>query len=160
MSQKIKSKDLSYDQNLPPFLQRLRAQNTGSGDAARREREIARPRKQHIVDQEDEPTIVDESGEQISRSELEKRNVVEKNAPNSSTEELSRPEGTSKTIKPFQKDLTNATSIAKKRKVVKVIGDDSTAEGAEHGTPSVRTVKAAKKKSKPIRLAFDEDDGS
>lgn len=149
---KIKSKDLSYDQNLPPFLQRLRAQNAGRGDADRHEREIARPKKAHVADEEDEPTIVDESGEVVTPSDLKKRSETE-----SAT--LHDPINASSTTKEPQKDLVDASKVSKKRKVAKMIGADASDEPREQHPPTqIASKTVPKKKSKPIKLAFNEED--
>ena len=71
--EKIKSKDLSYDSTLPPFLQRLRAQNSGNGDSDRHEREIARPKGKKDPNDDDGPTVVDEAGETLSKEDVEKQ---------------------------------------------------------------------------------------
>ena len=72
---KIKAKDLQYDNSLPPFLQRLHAQNAGRGDQDRHERPLARPKRAKDHDEDDEPTVVDEAGETVSKAELEKINA-------------------------------------------------------------------------------------
>ena len=69
---KIKAKDLQYDNSLPPFLQKLHAQNAGIGDQDRHERPLARPQRARTHDEDDEPTVVDEAGETVSKAELEK----------------------------------------------------------------------------------------
>lgn len=61
---KITPKNLSYDSSLPPFLQRLRSENAGTGDG-RHERAIARPKRARNAEDEedDEPTyVLDEDG--------------------------------------------------------------------------------------------------
>ncbi|KAK3111465.1 hypothetical protein LTR53_013252, partial [Teratosphaeriaceae sp. CCFEE 6253] len=71
MSNKIKAKDLSYDSALPPFLQRLHDQKAGRGDTDRHEHALARPRKAKDHDEDDGPTVVDDSGETVSKEQYE-----------------------------------------------------------------------------------------
>lgn len=171
MSGKIKSKDLSYDQSLPPFLQRLRAHNTGygdDGDPDRHERPLARPKKAKNPDEDDGPTFVDESGETVSKEDYEKQlkgNAEGEEGEGNVTGELKgdgKPEASgalpADSAPRVEQKVTDGTAV-KKRKVAKVIGDEDEADGAEKSGPS-KLVKKAKKKAKPIKLAFDEDEGT
>jgi hypothetical protein len=163
---KIKSKDLSYDSSLPPFLQRLRAQNTGygdDGDPDRHERPLARPKKAKNPDDDDGPTFVDESGETVTKEDYEKQlrgdAEGEEDAGNV-TGELKgdgKPEasGALPGLRVEQK-LTDGAAV-KKRKMAKVVGEDEE-EGTEKSTTQ-KAPKKAKKKAKPIKLAFDDDEG-
>lgn len=70
MSQKISTKNLHYDQTLPPFLARLRNQHTAAiGDGPdpllAAHRRAAKPRDPADVDQ-DAPVIVDEQGHVVA----------------------------------------------------------------------------------------------
>lgn len=171
MSDKIKSKDLSYDTTLPPFLQRLHNQNAGRGDADRHERAIARPKKAKDPSDDDGPTVVDESGETLSKDEVEKLtkqaeqgiedtvNVTGELDP--ATEPTAS--GALPDLKVSESKVTDGTAM-KKRKVAKVIGtdddDDDAATKFEAGAAKgvARAVKKANKKSKPLKLAFDEEE--
>lgn len=176
MSGKIKSKDLSYDSSLPPFLQRLRAQNTGygdDGDPDRHQVPLARPKKAKNPDDDDGPTFVDESGELVSKADYERQ--LKGDAPGEDTGDNvageskgdSKPEA-SGTLpadsKPrVEQKLTDGNAV-KKRKVAKVVGDEeeddsSKPTGAEKDI-APKAVKKAKKKAKPIKLAFDDDEGT
>lgn len=167
----IKSKDLSYDSSLPPFLQRLRAQNTGygdDGDPDRHERPLARPKKAKNPDDDDGPTFVDESGETVTKEDYEKQlkgdAEGEEDAGNV-TGELKgdgKPEASGALPGPrVEQKLTDGAAV-KKRKMAKVVGEDeedgpagsSVDKGAAQKAP-----KKAKKKAKPIKLAFDDDEG-
>lgn len=176
MSGKIKSKDLSYDSSLPPFLQRLRAQNTGygdDGDPDRHERPLARPKKAKNPDDDDGPTFVDESGELVSKAEYEKHlkgEVEGEETGGNVTGELKgdgKPEASgalpADSTPRVEQKLTDGTA-AKKRKVAKVVGDDDEDDSSKPAsadkdtTPKV--VKKAKKKARPIKLTFDDDEGT
>jgi len=172
MSGKIKSKDLSYDSTLPPFLQRLRAQNTGygeDGDPDRHQVPLARPKKAKNPDDDDGPTLVDESGEMVSKDEYERQLKGEETGDNvtGQLEGDGKPEASGASpadSKPrIEQKLTDGTAV-KKRKVAKVVGDEeedgsSKPAGAERDI-APKAVKKAKKKAKPIKLAFDDDEGS
>ncbi|KAK4505728.1 hypothetical protein PRZ48_003693 [Zasmidium cellare] len=169
MSDKIKSKDLSYDSSLPPFLQRLRDQNAGRGDTDRHERAIARPKKSKDPNEDDGPTVVDESGETLSKDEVEKLTKQ----PEPGIEDTENVKGeidpatepkASGALPDTKKNVTDGATT-KKRKVAKAIGEDDDDEevatekpkdGAENGV--TKSVKKAKKKAKPVKLAFDDEE--
>lgn len=169
MSGKIKSKDLSYDSSLPPFLQRLRAQNTGYGDDRdpdRHEQPLARPTKAKNPDDDDGPTVIDESGETISKEDYEKqlKGDAEGEEEGNVKGELKgdgKPEASgalpADSAPRVEQKVTDGAAV-KKRKAVKVVGDDTEADPkADESAPS-QPAKKAKKKAKPIKLAFDDDD--
>lgn len=173
MSGKIKSKDLQYDSTLPPFLQRLRAQNTGYGpdkDPDRHEQQGIRPKKAKNPDDDDGPTVVDESGETLSKEDYAKLSAAgeksDETASGTVTGDLTgdgKPEASG--ALPAGKGAEKVTDgvAQKKRKVAKVIGDDdaedakATKDGEDASTK--KTAKKPKKKAKPIKLAFDDEDG-
>jgi hypothetical protein len=183
-SDKIKSKDLSYESSLPPFLQRLHAQKAGLGDQDRHERPIARPKRVKAHEDEDEPTVVDESGETVSKEDFEKMtSAAGQDGQAEPLKEGGNVKGTLKggdealvsgalpdasTSHKTDQKVTDGTTT-KKRKVAKVVGDDDgkddeTTGDATDGKKDESTVKHAvkriKKKAKPIKLAFDDgDDG-
>ncbi|EMC97945.1 hypothetical protein BAUCODRAFT_146546 [Baudoinia panamericana UAMH 10762] len=181
MSGKIKSKDLQYDSTLPPFLQRLHDQNAGRGDSDRHERPIARPKRARDPDEDDDgPTVVDESGETVSKDDLEQ--LTKPGTESASVSEdvggsISGDVHTDAAPKASGALPVNGESHAlrkvtdglttKKRKAAKVVGDDQAkdegAESAEKGkSSSSRGGKApakTKKKPKAVKLAFNDDDG-
>ena len=171
---KIKSKDLQYESALPPFLQRLHAQKAGLGDQDRHERPVARPKRSKAHDEEDEPTVVDESGETVSKDELTKLREqadddAEENVKGQSIDANAEPPMASGAIQDDEqrmpKQIVSDGTATKKRKVAKVVGeddDDSKAAGdeaqdAEESTTR-KVAKKGKRKSKPIKLAFANDE--
>lgn len=171
MSEKIKSKDLSYDSSLPPFLQRLHDKNAGRGDTDRHERPIARPKKSKDPNEDDGPTVVDESGETLSKDEVEKlTNSTEPGIGDSEnvTGELDptaepKASGALPSDKASENTVTDGIAT-KKRKAAKVIGQEedvdqevSDATGKKEKT-GVKTAKKIRKKAKPIKLAFDDEE--
>lgn len=183
MSDKVKSKDLSYDTTLPPFLQRLHAQNAGR-DTDRHERPIPRPKGVKDTNEDDGPTVVDESGETISKEEYEQLTKASADDSHpldggdvggSVTGTLENADEAKVSGALLDKDdaverrqgeqrVTDGLAT-KKRKAVKIIGDeDSTevevGEEEEKETSTVKKVaKKTKKKTKPIKLAFDNEEG-
>lgn len=164
MSGKIKSKDLQYDSTLPPFLQRMKAQNSGYGDDRdpdRHETPIARPKKAKNPDDDDGPTMVDESGDTVSKADYEKKlkGDAEGEEDGGSNPQASGalPSGGAPKS---EKTISDGTAV-RKRKVAKVIGgddaDDAKGDGAEKGS-APKAVKKAKKKAKPVKLSFDDDE--
>lgn len=178
MSGKIKSKDLQYDSSLPPFLQRLRAQNSGygdDGDPDRHERPLARPKKAKNPDEDDGPTVVDESGETMTNEEYEKqlKGTAEGEEEGGNVTGELKGDGLPEASGALPADsgprveqkVTDGTAV-KKRKVGKVVGDDdeddnndTKDDAAEKGTVK-KIAKKAKKKAKPIKLAFEDEEGT
>ncbi|KAK4631609.1 hypothetical protein CLAFUW4_03014 [Fulvia fulva] len=177
MSDKIKSKDLSYDSALPPFLQRLHDQNAGRGDTDRHERAIARPKRAKDPNEDDGPTVVDDSGETLSKAEVEKLTAdtaPKDDAPGVSgdidpdaepkvsgalpAEEQSVSTKASGAHRTDQK-VTDGTA-QKKRKLGKAIGDDENAatEDSKDQESSTKVFRKVKKKAKPVKLTFDDDE--
>ena len=170
MSGKIKSKDLSYDQSLPPFLQRLHAQKAGRGDTDRHERDITRPKRAKDPNDDDGPTVVDESGETLTKDEVQHLtgksddtiNAIGNEAGDGNPQASSDPVDTqsaenAKELKRPEQKLTDGTA-QKKRKAAKVVGDEEDG-GQGSGEQATKIMKKTKKKAKAIKLAFDADDG-
>jgi hypothetical protein len=176
-SDKVKSKDLSYDNSLPPFLQRLHAQKAGLGDQDRHERPVARPKRAKAYEEEDEPTVVDESGETVSKADLEKMtanpDLQTDDDGGNVTGKLDDPGEAlaagalqdQATVPRSDQKVTDGTAT-KKRKVAKVVGGENDAPNQEDTATTKdedesRAKKATKKtmkKMKPIKLAFDDAD--
>ena len=169
---KIKSKDLSYESTLPPFLQKLHAQKAGRGDLDRHEQPIARPKRAKAHEEEDEPTVVDEAGETISKAELEKLTGPEGSDVDSGDEKVKTVDDESAEtngsgaiqdrLQRVDQKVTDGTAT-KKRKAAKVVGEDEDgpatveSEVRQESNPT-KIIKKAKKKAKPIKLAFNDDD--
>lgn len=166
-SDKIKSKDLSYTSELPPFLQRLHAQKAGRGDTDKHEFQVARPKREKNPDDDDGPTIVDESGENVSKEDFQKLGAAE-TVGNAVTGEVTSEEPKSSGALPDEagagrkgkENVTDGTA-AKKRKVGKVVGEDEPGDQGKDDEKdeggAKKAVKKAKKKAK-VKLAFDDGD--
>ena len=170
----IKSKDLTYEAELPPFLQRLHDQQAGR-DPDRHERQIARPTRSRLTDADDAPTIVADTGETVTTDELQ--NLLANQGPSASvggtvTGDLEEAEPKASTARSKENDggkkaeskqkVTDGTAV-KKRKLAKVIHADGPSDGSEKHTAECgaeasnkKPVKQVKKRAK-VKLAFDDD---
>lgn len=156
MSGKIKSKDLSYSADLPPFLQRLHAQNAGFGD--RHERPIARPKKEKDPGDDDGPTMIDESGDTVTKEDLAKlTSKLEAEPPKDQPESDRTTSAVLSEGAGLKQQEAEAGKSQKKRKAVKVIGDDEAPSEPEGKEAHPKVAKKPKKKSRPIKLAFDDE---
>ncbi|KAF7552736.1 hypothetical protein G7Z17_g4136 [Cylindrodendrum hubeiense] len=164
MPPKITSKNLSYDTSAPPFLAALRAQASGASGPdpllAAQRRSVKK--RSSSEDAEDVPLVVDEDGNVVSHLEVDKDGVVVKD--NQDHDALvDAPENET------PKEPDSKVSIGgRKRKVGKVIGDsadqpaekDAAGKGRKDGEAKEGTKdRKPKKKSKKIKLSFDEDEG-
>ena len=80
------AKNLSYNKEDPSFLRKLKAEHGGD----RSNVQIARPKKDRLKtgdDDEDEPTMVDEHGENLGKEEWEKMLKDEKDGGTVETDE-------------------------------------------------------------------------
>ncbi|KAA8567613.1 hypothetical protein MFRU_010g02510 [Monilinia fructicola] len=182
---KITPKNLTYNGALPPFLQRLQSNASGS---ARHDPRAARPTKQKDEDEEreSEPVVFDEgSGETLSREEWEQREKEREEKGKEGGEEDGG-EGTREAKGEVAKSKTTVTETAvigasKKRKVGRIIGalgdeeeklvqaDDESYEGKDNGeaksegrskagTEEKKKARVAAKKGKKIKLSFGDDE--
>ena len=154
----------------PAFLRRLRGE-VGGQDSARHERPLARPRKPKTPNEDDDdaPTYVDEdSHDVVSKDEYEA--LIEKEGsikPGCETaadtlsdadhkrQEPSASNGASEAATPREHVATIGSSS--KRRLAKVIGEEETQPGEQDEVQSKRSQKPKAKRSKKIKLSFDED---
>lgn len=177
MAQKITSKNLSYDDSLPPFLARLRNQHASSSAepdpilASRRR--AAKPRSAS-EEAEDGPLVVDEEGVTVSGVTVGKDGTVTKDQDNEEDgKDKSRNTG-GETEKGKAENVA-AIGAGKKRKVGKIVGgadQDEEGEGnvkaasEDMGTAKTKkddnkkeASKGGKKKAKKIKLSFGDEEG-
>ncbi len=171
------AKNLSYNKQEPSFLRKLRAEHGGD----RSNVQFARPKKERLKTgdgDEDEPTIVDEHGESLGKGEWEEMLKQEKvggnecmgkqgGAADGNKKESSETPAKSM-LASKEKQQVAEIGANKKRKVVKVVGEDT---GSDEATKEHKLADAdrdekkdacstVKKKTKKIKLSFDEpDDG-
>jgi hypothetical protein len=159
----IKSKDLTYDKNAsqPAFLQRLRDQNSAISSTGRHEQPIARAQRPKNNDDDDAPTyVVEGSSETLSKAEYEKLTSGE-------TEDLTGDSPKASGALPDEDDggptrasvTVDAGKATKKRKMAKVVGGDDEDEATPKDTSKDESKpKKLKKKGKPIKLSFGDDE--
>ncbi|KPI35510.1 uncharacterized protein AB675_11013 [Cyphellophora attinorum] len=169
------SQKLEFTKQEPSFLRRLREEHGGP----RNNVQAPRPKKDRLRtgdDDEDEPVIVDESGENVvAKEEWEgmlkrEKEGVEAEAGRDDDVEKADEAVASAMAKEVQKAEIGTT---KKRKVVKVIGqeepadtpkskrDDQSATTTSDGTDKAQAVpepSKPRKKAKKIKLSFDDPD--
>ncbi|QYT03193.1 DUF4604 domain-containing protein [Trichoderma simmonsii] len=176
MSQKINSKNLSYNSSLPPFLAALRAQASGASgpDPILSAQRRGGKKRSSSEEAEDNPLIVDEDGNTIGDFKVNKDGTVEE-TPNEEAEKDAKDGALdaeqNKTNK-GELEPAKASIGGRKRKVGKVIGDDAHDDAAEPSTEKKTEAtkkgtddaeqasnRKTKKKAKKIKLSFDEDEG-
>ena len=179
MSQKVTSKNLSYNSSLPPFLAALRAQAGGAPgpDPILANQRRSAKKRSSSEEAEDAPLVVDEHGNAVS-VEVGKDGEVKEKPRTTDDDDDVGDNGESKDTKGAAGKMEKQDGDAKfafggrKRKVGKVVGDNKADD--EDDTP-VKTARPAdskqskelekpaekkgKKKAKKIKLSFDEDEG-
>lgn len=165
----FKAKNLSYDAKEPAFLRRLKGEVSGT-DSDRHDRPFARPKREKQEDEDDGPTyVLEDSNMALSKSEYEallagKTLNEERRIQSADADEK---EGLSTTIAQpadnpsnrkgdlsAKQRLTEIGKGLKKRKAVKVIGEDN---DVDVKVGNSKPVGKPKKKAKTIKLSFDED---
>lgn len=154
MSQKITSKNLSYDTSVPPFLRALQAQASGATgpDPILAAQRRAAKKRSGSEEAEDEPLVVDEDGNPVNLNQQRDDAVKEPDVDDDAPEPTKQ---------------VQAAIGGRKRKVGKVIGDDGVKEEkneVKKGDTETKTDKEEapkerkpKKKAKKIKLSFDEE---
>ncbi|OBW68632.1 MAG: NAD(P)-binding protein [Aureobasidium pullulans] len=178
----IKSKDLSYDKSAsqPAFLQRLRDQNSAITASGRQEQPIARAQRAKKAgdDDDDAPTyVVEGSSETLTKAEYEKltsgdgdveAGVKSKfgDVKDMVTGELTGDSPKASGALPEEDDVPvrasatiDAGKATKKRKVAKVVGgEDEDETSTRDETKGESNPKKPKKKGKPIKLSFGDEE--
>jgi len=162
---KITPKNLHYDDTLPPFLARLRANNASQD--GRHEYHVARPKKARNAEDEaeDEPVYFDEgTGETLTKTEWEAKDA----AVDTETEQGEGKNGAgTEGVKDStgSKEKVAAIGSSKKRKGGKIIGGDDEeatleSEKKPMSQPEGKRVEKGRpaKKGKKIKLSFGDDE--
>ncbi|KAK2001416.1 hypothetical protein LX36DRAFT_667978 [Colletotrichum falcatum] len=167
MSEKITSKNLSYDTTIPPFLRALHAQAAGNAadpDPILSKRRRAGKKRSDSEEAEDAPLVVDDEGNVVD-VRVDKDGGIDENAL--------KKDGEGDETAPAKEERREAEKLAgigasKKRKAGKVVGGDTAEDAGEDkdvsgdakkdGKDDEGTKKkAAKKKGKKIKLSFDPE---
>ncbi|KAI1487555.1 hypothetical protein F5X96DRAFT_649349 [Biscogniauxia mediterranea] len=159
MSQKINSKNLSYNTELPPFLARLRGQGGRYGDndgpdpiLAARRRPAGRHARTASEEAEDAPLVVDEDGNVVDLRGKDVEGLTQGREKDSSEQAASKKEGEEEEAnkeKEREKEKVAGIGASKKRKVGRLIGSGGDAD--EEGDRSI--AKAAS----DVRRILDAD---
>ncbi|KAJ4376232.1 hypothetical protein N0V83_001515 [Neocucurbitaria cava] len=162
----FKAKDLHFDSSQPAFLQRLRGQLAG-GDSARHEQPIPRNKRLKQDDEDDAPTyVLEETNQSLTKEEYDAlvSGKAKDESEHATAESAVKENAAEGDMKPKQKDkIAEVGANAKKRKVAKIIRDESE-QGAEElkniNKTDGKAVKRPKKKTKAVKLTFgDEEEG-
>jgi hypothetical protein len=161
---RVESLLIGADSSQPAFLQRLRGQ-LQSGDTARHEHPIARNKRMKKDDDEDDaPTyVLEETNQSLSKEEYDALVSGKDGKSKEDSVEDEAERKTTKEVEPKPKDnIAEVGANAKKRKAVKIIGDDQgdskseVEKGAEK--PATKAAKKPKKKAKAVKLTFGDED--
>ncbi|KAI1858276.1 uncharacterized protein JN550_012807 [Neoarthrinium moseri] len=184
MPDKITSKNLSYDQSLPPFLARLRGQQTS--DAHTPDPILAAHRRPGRVrsaseEAEDEPVVVDEEGNVVvlrpdQLDSTEARDGDETVASSKDSDQLTDQ------VVDKESEKVAVIGAARKRKIGRVIGGSEEKERSsgvdadiakaveatkalsrdnpkEDTDRPAKSTKKGSKRAKKIKLSFGDDEG-
>lgn len=170
MSHKITSKNLAYNESLPPFLAALRAQASGATgpDAILAGRRRPGKKRSESEEAEDAPLVVDEHGNAVDL-EVDKDGVVKEPATSQAQDEsIKDDEGGDGEADDRKVDNESKFAIGgRKRKVGKIVGDAADQEPLDEKLKNQKEEqkdaeplanKKAKKKAKKIKLSFDEEE--
>ncbi|CAM1509831.1 Fc.00g001660.m01.CDS01 [Cosmosporella sp. VM-42] len=163
MSQpKITSKNLSYDDSLPPFLAALRAQASGARgpDPLLAAQRRSAKKRSSSEEAEDAPLVVDEDGNVVN-VEVDKDGVV------TESKEQGTDNQADSSAKEVKREAEGKAAIGgRKRKVGKVVGEAADEAVTKEDDKKMKNTekdgvkdRKPKKKAKKIKLSFDEDEG-
>ena len=180
MSQKITSKNLAYEDKVPPFLAALRAQASGSSgpDPLLASRRRATKKRSKSEEAEDAPLVVDEHGNQVSLdlgADGEPTGSDAARAPEAAAAGAETTAAEDTAAARQETDRVAGIGGSRKRKAAKVIKDEPEVALEKHGEERDKEDDAAdkpaasgkkpegaardklKKKPKKIKLSFDEE---
>ncbi|KAK6207628.1 hypothetical protein QIS74_12709 [Colletotrichum tabaci] len=173
MSDKITSKNLSYDTTIPPFLRALHAQAAGNAadpDPILSKRRRAGKKRSESEEAEDAPLVVDDEGNVVD-VRVDKDGGVDESALKKDGE-VGDETGAGREESRREAEKLAGIGASKKRKAGKVVGggggDGDAADDADDkdASNSVKKdskedengkKKAGKKKGKKIKLSFDPE---
>jgi hypothetical protein len=158
----MSSSDGYIDATQPAFLQRLRGQMTGD-NSGRHERPTPRNKRLKNDDDDDAPAyVLEENGQSLTKEEYEA--IVSGKDPKETEEtaegKISNTDGESKIIasQDSKDKIAEVGKATKKRKAAKVIGGEEEEEESAKKTES-KVIKKPKKKTKPVKLSFGDEEG-
>lgn len=129
----------------------------GSG---RHERPIPRNKKEKIDDEEDAPTyVMEETNDSLTKAEYEAL-VAGKGPEDEDAAKEKSDQATGTALTAAKTDtIAEVGKTSKKRKAIKVIGGEDNEDVKSEKDSGKKVTKKAKKKGKPIKLSFGDDEG-
>jgi hypothetical protein len=145
------------DDSQPAFLRRLRGELAGDG-SGRHEQPIPRNKRLKQDEEDDAPTyVLEDTNQSLTKAEYEAM-VAGKGDSEDPVEAQASKAGDAAT-KPQSKDnIAEVGKTTKKRKAAKVIGDEQDEGSQDSKVPEKKVLKKGKKKSKPVKLSFGDDE--
>jgi hypothetical protein len=147
------------DDTQPAFLRRLRGELAGDG-SGRHENPIQRNKRLKQDDEEDAPTyVLEETNQSMSKAEYEAMVAgKDSEADPASLDEAGKTKDTS-AVPQVKDTIVEVGKATKKRKVAKVIREEKEEDDkATEAKPEKKVVKKAKKKGKPVKLSFGDQE--
>jgi hypothetical protein len=137
----------------------MRGELAGDG-SGRHEQPVARNKKLKNDDEDDAPTyVLEDTNQSLSKAEYEALVAGDDaKGDDSATEESALKDPTTGPERPIKDNIAEVGKASKKRKVAKVIGE----EGEDEKTTKkidIKVTKKPKKKSKPVKLTFGDEEG-
>ncbi|KAI0434023.1 hypothetical protein F5Y09DRAFT_297518 [Xylaria sp. FL1042] len=156
MSQKITSKNLTYDTALPPFLARLHGQQTARSGPDLLLAAHRRPGQKRSASEEaeDAPVVVDEDGNVITRFPVGSDDKVEATAQDPELQEDSpqTQEARAGHLAHSKEEKVASIGVSRKRKAGRVVGEGRSSDDERGNTKAGRKSKS-KDKDDDARIA-------
>ncbi|KAJ4305618.1 hypothetical protein N0V90_001149 [Kalmusia sp. IMI 367209] len=157
----FKAKDLSYDNSQPAFLRRLRGELAGDGSGRHEQPTPRNKRLKKDDEEEDAPTyVLEDTNQSLTKAEYDAM-VAGKDTEkdDEAVEAVEDANVTQKATAQHSKDnIAEVGKATKKRKVAKIIGEEKEDEPKESKATESKVIKKAKKKAKPVKLSFGDEE--
>jgi hypothetical protein len=137
----------------------MRGELAGDG-SGRHEQPVARNKKLKNDNEDDAPTyVLEDTNQSLSKAEYEAM-VAGDDAKedDAAADETATEDSTTGPKKQSKNNITEVGKVSKKRKVAKVIGEEKDDKTTAKSTET-KMVKKPKKKSKPVKLTFGDEEG-
>lgn len=151
---------VDVDDKQPAFLRRLRGELAGDG-SGRHEQPVPRNKRMKKDDDEDDaPTyVLEDTNQSMTKAEYDAM-VAGKDAEKSEDAANDDSGAAKESAITIPKDnIAEVGKATKKRKIAKVIAEENDSEAQESKEPEKKVVKKGKKKSKPVKLSFGNNEG-
>lgn len=151
--------DDSLDDTQPAFLRRLRGELAGDG-SGRHEQPIPRNKRLKKDDDEDDaPTyVLEDTNQSMTKAEYEAM-IAGKDAQKDEDSTQAEDEAAKGAAAVPPKDnIAEVGKTTKKRKAAKIISEEKEQNVKEPDGPEKKVVKKVKRKGKPVKLSFGDED--